>query len=440
MIAAFHRSPERSEAHGAKQEGEGGGRPRRGPGRGRRDDRLRGRALVDGRRPARLDGRRRVQARRARPDLPEVRLRRLRGAPGGGARRMGRGGGRRPGRVRRRERLLGAARSALAAAEGRGAAGDDRPARRRGDGRRRARQPRARGRAARRLRPPRARQAAARPADRPRRQRQGRRRRRPLPRRARPRLRVLPLAVRQRGGEEGGRVLHPALRRQAAGRDAGAVPGPGLRPVLRLVGDVRPVDGVHPRARERKRQRRPGARRHQHLRAGVELHDVAAGEDEPRHPRHRGTDSPRRQLPRRPSPRPEGRLHPGQPAVQRLRLGRRAAGGRPALAVRRAPEGERQLRLGAAHRPPPRAVRRRRLRARQRVDVVRPVGRGRRQEEPDRSGPGRLHGGAAGPALLLDPDSGLPLASSRAAAGGAGRSCSSTPASWAGWSIAPTAS
>ena len=83
--------------------------------------------------------------------------------------------------------------------------------------------------------------------------------RRPLPRRARPRLRVLPLAVCQRRGQEGRRVLHAALRRQGAGGDAGAIPRPGLRPLLRLVGHVRAVDQVRPRARQRQRERRRGA-------------------------------------------------------------------------------------------------------------------------------------------------------------------------------------
>ena len=53
------------------------------------------------------------------------------------------------------------------------------------------------------------------------------------------------------------------------------------------------------------------------------------------HPRHRGQHRPRRQLPQRPPPRPEGRLHPRQSALQRLRLGRRAAAGRQAMGVRR---------------------------------------------------------------------------------------------------------
>ena len=38
------------------------------------------------------------------------------------------------------------------------------------------------------------------------------------------------------------------------------------------------------------------------LRPGVQLHDLAAGQDEPRHPRHRRPDRPRRQLPQRRHP------------------------------------------------------------------------------------------------------------------------------------------
>ena len=48
-----------------------------------------------------------------------------------------------------------------------------------------------------------------------------------------PRLRVLPLPIRQRGGQEGRPVLHAALHRATAGRNADAVQGPRLRPVLR---------------------------------------------------------------------------------------------------------------------------------------------------------------------------------------------------------------
>jgi len=70
---------------------------------------------------------------------------------------------------------------------------------------------------------------------------------------ARPRLRVLPFAVRQRRGQEGRRVLHAPLRGQAAGGDARALPRPCVRPVLRLVGHVRAVGRVHPRARQGQR-------------------------------------------------------------------------------------------------------------------------------------------------------------------------------------------
>ena len=37
-------------------------------------------------------------------------------------------------------------------------------------------------------------------------------------------------------GKRGGGVLHPALGRARAGRDAGALQGPGLRPLLRSGG------------------------------------------------------------------------------------------------------------------------------------------------------------------------------------------------------------
>ena len=60
------------------------------------------------------------------------------------------------------------------------------------------------------------------------------------------------------------------------------------------------------RPRHGQRQRRQGARRHLDLGTGVEPHDLADRADEPRHPRHRGPDRPRRQLPQRPPPRPQG--------------------------------------------------------------------------------------------------------------------------------------
>ena len=42
--------------------------------------------------------------------------------------------------------------------------------------------------------------------------------------------------IRERRGQEGRRVLHPALRRQGARQDDRAVPPPSLPPLLRLVG------------------------------------------------------------------------------------------------------------------------------------------------------------------------------------------------------------
>ena len=82
-------------------------------------------------------------------------------------------------------------------------------------------------------------------------------------------------------GKKGGEFYTPRCVVRAAGRDARAVQGPRLRPLLRL--------GRHVRAeREVRRGARRPDRRHRHLRPGVEPDDVAAGEDEPRHPRHRG--------------------------------------------------------------------------------------------------------------------------------------------------------
>ena len=249
-----------------------------------------------GRCPPRLDGCRRVQACRARPHLPEVHLGRLRRAPRGGAGRVGGGSRGGPRRVHRRKHLLGTAGGPLGAPEGPSEAADHRPDRGPGHDRDRAGQPGAEGGAAQGLRAARPGQAASRPADRHDRKHPRRGRRSALPRRARARLRILPLAVRECRGKKGRRVLHPALRRQAARRDAGTLPGPGLRSVLRLLGHVRAVDRVHSRPRQRQRQRWQGARRYLGLRPGVELHDVAAREDEPGHSRDRRTDRPRQHL------------------------------------------------------------------------------------------------------------------------------------------------
>ena len=126
----------------------------------------------------------------------------------------------------------------------------------------------------------------------------------------------------------------------------------------------------------------------------------------------RGIDAPdraRRHLPQRPAPRPQGRLRARQPAVQRQRLARRTAEERQALGLRHAAGRQRQLRLGAALHPSSGADRHGRLRARQRLDVVEPVGRGRDPQGDHRGRPRRLHGRAARPALLFDADPGVPV-------------------------------
>ena len=116
------------------------------------------------------------------------------------------------------------------------------------------------------------------------------------------------------------------------------------RPLLRLRRDVRAVGEV-------RRGARRAAGRHLDLRAGVEPDDLAAVQDEPGHPGHRGQPRAARRPTRfhqRPAQGPEGRLHPGQSAVQHERLGRRpAARGRP-LAVRRAAGRQRQLSPGCS--------------------------------------------------------------------------------------------
>ena len=88
---------------------------------------------------------------------------------------------------------------------------------------------------------------------------------------------------------------------------------------------------------------------------------------------NRGPDRPRRQFPQRPTPGPAGRLHPGQPALQRLRLGRPAAAGRQAVGVRRTASGQRQLRMGPALLASPGTQGNRRICAGQRLHVLQSV-------------------------------------------------------------------
>ena len=79
------------------------------------------------------------------------------------------------------------------------------------------------------------------------------------------------------------------------------------------------------------------------------LHHMAYGQDEFRHPGHRGTDRTRRQLPQRSASRPTRRLHTRQSAFQRLRLGRGPPARRQALGAREYRlRGNANFRMGAA--------------------------------------------------------------------------------------------
>ena len=235
-----------------------------------REPRFRRQALEGGRRAAQQHGRGRVQARRPRADLPQVHLGYLRRAtrPAGSGTRSGRRPGR-PGRVPGRQYFLGAQRGPLGVPAGKREAAHHRQDGGRRHAGRGARQPLAQGRAAQGLRPPAARQAAPRPAHRHDRQHRPGRQGQPLEGHPGPRLRVLPLPVRQRRGQEGRPVLHAAVHRAAPGRNADAVQGPRLRPVLRLRRYVRAVGEV------RGSPRRPGGR-HLRLRAGIEPYHLEA--------------------------------------------------------------------------------------------------------------------------------------------------------------------
>ncbi len=237
------------------------------------------------RQAAQQHGRGGVQARRPRADLPQVHLRRLRGEARGA--RGAEGAGRRPGgpgRVPRREHLLGAEGGALGAPQGQRAAADDRQARRRRDGRDRARQPVAQGRAAEGLRPARPRQAAARAADRP-----GRRHR---PRRRRP--------TAPRTSSAASTSTSSSQFASAEGKKGGQFYTPS-RVVRVLVEMLAPYKGrvydpccgsggMFVQSEKFIEAHGGQDRRHRDLRPGVELHDLAAGEDEPRDPRHRRAD------------------------------------------------------------------------------------------------------------------------------------------------------
>ena len=80
-------------------------------------------------------------------------------------------------------------------------------------------------------------------------------------------------------GKKGGQFYTPQHRGPVARRDARTVRGSRVRPLLRLRRHVRAERALRRGARREHR-------RDQHLRPGVEPHDVAARQDEPRHPRH----------------------------------------------------------------------------------------------------------------------------------------------------------
>jgi type I restriction enzyme M protein len=122
------------------------------------------------------------------------------------------------------------------------------------------------------------------------------------------------------------RVLHPALGR--------AVLVEMLEPYKGRVYDPCCGSGGMFVQSEKFVEATAAARRHRHLRAGEQLHHLAAVQDEPRRARHRRRHplEQRRQLPQGRTARPARRLHPRQPALQHLRLGRRAAARGCALA------------------------------------------------------------------------------------------------------------
>ena len=156
-------------------------------------------------------------------------------------------------------------------------------------------------------------------------------------------VRVLPRQFRPRGRKAGRRILHPAQRRAGDRRGPRTVQRAGVRPVLRFGRNVRADREVHRRARRRPQGRldlRPGERRA----------DLADGEDEPRHPRHRQHGAGRpvgRHVRRRPACRRADGLRDGQSAVQHQGLGPRRA--RSAVALRRSARQQRELRLDPAH-------------------------------------------------------------------------------------------
>ena len=169
----------------------------------------------------------------------------------------------------------------------------------------------------------------------------------------RPRLRVLPRPVRQRRGQERRRVLHAALRRPLLVEMLEPYKGRVYDPCCGSGGMfvqsekfVEAHGGTHRRhLRSTGRSRNPTTWRLAKMNLAIRGIEGDLGAE------HADT------FHARPAPGPQGRLHPRQSALQHQRLGRRAPARRRALEVRRAAGGQRQLRLGAALHPPPRAAR-----------------------------------------------------------------------------------
>ena len=314
----------------------------------RRERRLRGRAVADGRRAARQHGRRGVQARRPRPDLPQVHLRRLRGAARQAPRREEAGRRpRRPGRVPREGHLLGAARGALVAPQGAGEAAHHRPARGRRHGRRSsATIPRSRA-CCRRSTPARrsTRRASASSST-------------WSPTSASATPRAAPRTCSAACTSTSSR----SSRAPRARRAASSTPRAAWSSCSSRCSSPTRAACTTPAAAHRgmfvQSEEFIGAH-------GGKLGDISIYGQESNYTTWRlakmnlairgieGSDRARRHLPQRPPPRSQGRLHPRQSALQRERLGRRAPARGQALEVRRAARRQRQLRLGAAHHPPP---------------------------------------------------------------------------------------
>ena len=201
--------------------------------------------------------------------------------------------------------------------------------------------------------------------------------------------------------------------------DAGAPPGAGLRPLLRLLRHVRAVGEVHPRTRQRERERRQGQGGPLHLRPGSQLHHLASSPDELGDPGHRGPDD------RASSPIPHSMSPTG--AANGCAT---TSGGSTACRRWATPTSPGCSTSSTTWRPGERPAS---------CWPTDPCPRARRRDpqEPDRGRSGGLHCGAAWPAVPLlpryPPASGScpgAVATGNTGTGGA-RFCSSTPASWA---------